>query len=38
MVELVEIVEKEDDEVDEEGDEEVDEEGDEANWEVEANG
>ena len=34
MVELVEIVEKED----EEGDEEVDEEGDEANWEVEANG
>ena len=38
MVELVEIVEKEDEEVDEEGDEEVDEEGDEANWEVEANG
>ena len=34
----MEIVEKEDDEVDEEGDEEVDEEGDEANWEVEANG
>ena len=34
----MEIVEKEDEEVDEEGDEEVDEEGDEANWEVEANG
>ena len=34
----MEIVEKEDEEVDEEGDEGVDEEGDEANWEVEANG